>query len=202
MAREAAIQSDLRTTKQRLFCQVLPATPCAACARLCWPVLLSRLSGLDLRLGAELLHACEAACCCAASVMVRLCQGCLPCHHDFERHYACSCLEAFNSCLSLPVTVQTCAKQYKTAGELEVHLSSYDHHHKKVIALLHCQPGLGIADDAAHAAMSLHLAAGPALRLLAEHQSLAAWLHTAGVHQHLVKMPKLWLVTPYLLVAS
>ena len=30
---------------------------------------------------------------------------------------------------------QTCAKQYKTAGELEVHLSSYDHHHKKVLRL-------------------------------------------------------------------
>jgi hypothetical protein len=28
--------------------------------------------------------------------------------------------------------VQTCHKQYKTATEMEVHLSSYDHHHKKV----------------------------------------------------------------------
>lgn len=28
--------------------------------------------------------------------------------------------------------VQTCHKQYKTAAELETHLSSYDHHHKKV----------------------------------------------------------------------
>ncbi len=27
--------------------------------------------------------------------------------------------------------VQTCHKQYKTAAELETHLSSYDHHHKK-----------------------------------------------------------------------
>ena len=32
---------------------------------------------------------------------------------------------------SLPA-VQTCHKQYKTAAELETHLSSYDHHHKKV----------------------------------------------------------------------
>ncbi len=28
--------------------------------------------------------------------------------------------------------VQTCHKQYEKAAELEVHLSSYDHHHKKV----------------------------------------------------------------------
>lgn len=28
--------------------------------------------------------------------------------------------------------MQTCHKQYEKAAELEVHLSSYDHHHKKV----------------------------------------------------------------------
>lgn len=28
--------------------------------------------------------------------------------------------------------LQLCNKQYKTAMELETHLSSYDHHHKKV----------------------------------------------------------------------
>lgn len=28
---------------------------------------------------------------------------------------------------------QTCHKQYEKAAELEVHLSSYDHHHKKVL---------------------------------------------------------------------
>lgn len=26
---------------------------------------------------------------------------------------------------------QTCQKQYKSATEMETHLSSYDHHHKK-----------------------------------------------------------------------
>ena len=36
------------------------------------------------------------------------------------------------------IVLQTCAKQYKTAGELEVHLSSYDHHHKKAST---CTPG-------------------------------------------------------------
>ena len=28
--------------------------------------------------------------------------------------------------------MQTCHKQYKSAAELDTHLSSYDHHHKKV----------------------------------------------------------------------
>lgn len=28
--------------------------------------------------------------------------------------------------------MQTCSKQYKNAAEMEAHLSSYDHHHKKV----------------------------------------------------------------------
>ena len=28
--------------------------------------------------------------------------------------------------------LQTCSKQYKNAAEMEAHLSSYDHHHKKV----------------------------------------------------------------------
>ena len=28
--------------------------------------------------------------------------------------------------------VQTCNKQYKNAFEMEAHISSYDHHHKKV----------------------------------------------------------------------
>ena len=28
--------------------------------------------------------------------------------------------------------LQTCIKQYKNAAEMEAHLSSYDHHHKKV----------------------------------------------------------------------
>lgn len=33
--------------------------------------------------------------------------------------------------LKTGVRAQTCHKQYKTAAELETHLSSYDHHHKK-----------------------------------------------------------------------
>ncbi len=32
------------------------------------------------------------------------------------------------------VCVQTCSKQYKNAAEMEAHMSSYDHHHKKVCA--------------------------------------------------------------------
>ena len=32
--------------------------------------------------------------------------------------------------------MQTCQKQYKSATEMETHLSSYDHHHKKVRRLL------------------------------------------------------------------
>lgn len=30
------------------------------------------------------------------------------------------------------ISTQVCSKQYQTAMELEEHLSSYDHHHKKV----------------------------------------------------------------------
>ena len=41
--------------------------------------------------------------------------------------------------------VQICHKQYKSATEMETHLSSYDHHHKKVQWLLKgCPWGLGI----------------------------------------------------------
>lgn len=41
----------------------------------------------------------------------------------------CTCLRlALNSCHA----AQTCHKQYKSAAELDTHLSSYDHHHKKV----------------------------------------------------------------------
>lgn len=36
------------------------------------------------------------------------------------------CYEVGCACL------QTCGKQYKNAAEMEAHLSSYDHHHKKV----------------------------------------------------------------------
>ena len=41
------------------------------------------------------------------------------CSHLFVLKWACACL-------------QTCGKQYKNAAEMEAHLSSYDHHHKKV----------------------------------------------------------------------
>ena len=33
-----------------------------------------------------------------------------------------------------PPTHQICAKQYKTAAEMDEHLSSYDHHHRKRLA--------------------------------------------------------------------
>jgi len=36
------------------------------------------------------------------------------------------------SCSRNVVCWQTCRKQYKTAMEMEAHLSSYDHHHTKV----------------------------------------------------------------------
>ena len=32
---------------------------------------------------------------------------------------------------------QVCRKQYNSAAELEIHLDSYDHHHRKVL-LSHC----------------------------------------------------------------
>lgn len=32
--------------------------------------------------------------------------------------------------------MQTCHKQYKSAAELDTHLSSYDHHHRKVDLLV------------------------------------------------------------------
>lgn len=34
--------------------------------------------------------------------------------------------------------IQTCHKQYKSAAELDTHLSSYDHHHKKVSLVMDC----------------------------------------------------------------
>jgi hypothetical protein len=51
-----------------------------------------------------------------------------------------------------------CNKQYTTAMELEEHLSSYDHHHKKVTAaqqlqqMLHLQPRFDSTRAAAIAA--------------------------------------------------
>ena len=38
------------------------------------------------------------------------------------------------SCCELTVylCMQTCSKQYKNAYEMETHMSSYDHHHRKV----------------------------------------------------------------------
>ena len=39
-------------------------------------------------------------------------------------------------CEAIVLIVQTCHKQYKSATEMETHLSSYDHHHKKVQCLL------------------------------------------------------------------
>ena len=39
-------------------------------------------------------------------------------------------------CEAILLIVQTCHKQYKSATEMETHLSSYDHHHKKVQCLL------------------------------------------------------------------
>ena len=44
-----------------------------------------------------------------------------------------TCVHACSLRWILHVRVQTCRKQYKTAMEMETHLSSYDHHHTKVI---------------------------------------------------------------------
>jgi hypothetical protein len=42
------------------------------------------------------------------------------------------CTVPFTEVHCQTVIVQVCSKQYQTAMELEEHLSSYDHHHKKV----------------------------------------------------------------------
>ena len=72
--------------------------------------------------------------------------------------------------------LQTCSKQYKTAGELEVHLSSYDHHHRKVRRLQSTAPSLQqgcssspVADCFGHVSASAALPAHP------HRAALAAW---------------------------
>lgn len=58
-----------------------------------------------------------------------------------------------SSCLQL--FLQICTKQYKNAREMEEHLSSYDHHHRKVSC---AAPSLG--GGLAWLAASAHLMHG------------------------------------------
>ena len=70
--------------------------------------------------------------------------------------------------------VQTCHKQYKTAAELETHLSSYDHHHKKVC--LRCPPPVWVS---LHGALTLLKYAVTLGLCIAFHKSQAAHCSTS-----------------------
>jgi len=58
-----------------------------------------------------------------------------------QLHCCFASVKLLTCCLLI---VQTCHKQYKSAAELDTHLSSYDHHHKKVSLVMHCASSVRI----------------------------------------------------------
>ena len=108
------IQEDTATAKRNLYCEVHTQD-----ALLCMPACLLLIWAGGGPPAAEPINLLCIASCCPPWFLAR---GLF-----------------WLALMGLPACcLQTCHKQYKTAAELDTHLSSYDHHHKKVGAPLAC----------------------------------------------------------------
>ncbi len=128
--REAAIQQDVSEAKRRLYCDVRSTTAT--------PTLHDQdHQGHCLNYRAEHM---TAQCCILGGIgpTVRLTKGNGHCTTVRGRSVMAICpgvsrrLAVTFASTTVLMRPQTCRKQYKTAMEMETHLSSYDHHHTKV----------------------------------------------------------------------